>query len=113
VNISVGVWWLVTVLVSLFLVRRIPPQQDLAVTTNAGGERLLVEDHASPVGYRVPSLPDYEIDPTLVHIGIPYLSIRAELVLGSILAVLLGTVVIGLAFTNFDDTVHDSIEDVI
>ena len=74
------------------------------------GERLLIEDHASPVGYKVPSLPDFEIDPTIANTGLPYVTISTELMIGMIMALCIGTVMIGLAFTSWDDNVHDAVE---
>lgn len=95
----------------MFLVRRIP-YHDITTSNSAAtiGERLLIEDHSSPVGYKVPSLPDFEIDPTIANIGLPCISLTTELVVGIVLALSAGTVLIGLAFTSWDDDVHDTIE---
>jgi hypothetical protein len=74
------------------------------------GERLLIDDHSSPVGYKVPSLPDFEIDPTIAITGWPCIPLAAELFFGVVLALSLGTVMIGLAFTTWDDYVHEVVE---
>jgi hypothetical protein len=126
VNITVGIWWTVTLLYSLILVRRIPYHDPTKITSsnNNGndnnsamlsmmkiGERLLVEDHASPVGYKVPSLPDFEMDPTVLAnaTGISCCPIKMEIFLGVLLALCGGAVLIGLSFTTFDDEVQDTI----
>ena len=111
VNVTVGIWWTVTFLTSLVLVRRIP-YRDMAISTSAAtiGERLLMEDHASPVGYKVPSLPDFELDPTVANTGLPCVSMSLELLFGVIMAMSIGTILIGLAFTVWDDDVHETIE---
>ena len=97
----------------MVLVRRIPPYRDVSTSTATIGERLLMEDHSSPVGYKVPSLPDFEIDPTIVNTGLPCISISTECIIGFVLALMFGTVMIGLAFTSWDDDVYDSIEGTI
>lgn len=97
----------------MVLVRRIPPYRDVSTSTATIGERLLMEDHSSPVGYKVPSLPDFEIDPTIVNTGLPCISISTEYIIGFVLALMFGTVMIGLAFTSWDDDVYDSIEGTI
>jgi hypothetical protein len=88
-------------------VRRIP-YQDQKPTI---GERLLIETHASPVGYKVPSLPDYEIDPSLANTGSPYLSLTFELLIGLIMTMVVGTWLIGLAFTWWDENLYGDIEE--
>jgi hypothetical protein len=107
VNFSIGIWWTVTLLVSVALVRRIPYRDQRPRI----GERLLVEDQASPVGYKVPSLPDYEIDPTLANTGSPCLSLPLEVCLGVVLAATVGTWLIGLAFTMWDEDIYAEIEE--
>ena len=107
VNLMVGIWWTVTLLLSIVLVRRIPFHDQKPRI----GERLLVEDQASPVGYRVPSLPDYEIDPLLADTGSPYLSLPLEVCLGVIMAGTIGTWLIGLAFTTWDEDIYADIEE--
>jgi hypothetical protein len=84
-----------------------PNHDDAEITS---GERLLIEDHASPVGYKVPSLPDFEIDPSLANSGLPCVSLTTELLFGLLMVLSIGTVLIGLAFTSWDDDVHEIIE---
>jgi hypothetical protein len=102
-----GIWWTVTLLISIVLVRRIPYRDQRPRI----GERLLIEDQASPVGYKVPSLPDYEIDPILANTGSPCLSLPLEVCLGVLLATIVGTWLIGLAFTMWDEDIYAEIKE--
>lgn len=67
------------------------------------GEPLLIEDHASPVGFKVPSVPDYEIDPGLADQGSKCLSLQFEFAIGIIMAAVIGGGIIYLAFTSTDE----------
>jgi hypothetical protein len=111
VNVTVGIWWTITFVSSLVIVRRMP-YRDASTATAAAtiGERLLIEDHASPVGYKVPSLPDFEIDPTIANTGLPCITMSTELMIGMAMALSFGTIIIGLAFTSWDDEIHSAIE---
>lgn len=86
VNVLVGCWWTITFLFSLCFVRRIPYHDQKP----QDGEVLLVSDQASPVGYKVPSLPDFEIDPSLAYTGNKCVSMNFEFLLGLIVAVSVG-----------------------
>lgn len=61
---------------------------------------------ASPVGYKVPSLPDFEIDPTLANTGIKWLPMWLEFGFGSLLAAAIGIWMIALALTNWDEYLY-------
>jgi hypothetical protein len=99
VNIVVGIWWMITLFCSLFMVRKIPYK----IQTPSVGEKLLVKDHSSPVGYKVHNLPDFEIDPSLANTGSSYLSLKTEFIIGIILSIVVGSWIIYLAFTSWDD----------
>jgi hypothetical protein len=101
-------WWTLTLLLSLVLVRRIPYLDQKPAKI---GERLLIEDHASPVGYKVPSLPDYEIDPVLANTGSKCFSLTFEMCIGFIMAFAVGTWIIALAFTTWEEDLYKDIED--
>ena len=77
VNLAVGAWWAFSFFASMLLVLRIEPQG----IWPEDEEPLLEEDHASPVGYKVPNLPEFPIDPSLANLGIPWLDIRVELMM--------------------------------
>jgi hypothetical protein len=109
VNFVVGLWWFLTLFVSLFLLRGLPYQDQKP----DDGEKLLVEDHASPVGYKVPDLPDFEIDPALANTGSKCFSLKFEFAVGIIFAFVGGTGLIFLAFSNWDDDLYDQVGDVL
>lgn len=106
VNFVVGIWWTVTLFVSLILVRRIPYYDQKPVDA----ERLLIEDHASPAGYRIPSLPDYEIDPALARLGSPCVSINLEFAFGLLMMAFVGGSLIFLSFTEWDESVISQVQ---
>jgi hypothetical protein len=66
-------------------------------------EPLLEEDHASPVGYKVPNLPEFPIDPSMAVRGIHGVNLLCEFIVGVLMAVVLGAGMCFLAFTNADD----------
>ena len=72
-------------------------------------EPLLEEDHLSPVGYRVPNLPDFPINPSQGKRGIRQLSLRVEVCVGLVLAALIGAGVTTLAFTGWGNTTEKAI----
>jgi hypothetical protein len=107
VNMAVGSWWCLTLLCSLFLVRRIPcmdhhPDYD--------GEPVLLEDHASPVGYKVPNIPDFEIDPSFAKRGFPLIPYWVELVLGGLMAIGLGSGIVALGYTSMDEAILRAVQ---
>jgi hypothetical protein len=105
VNVMVGAWWMTTLFCSLFMVRRIPYK----VQSPSVGEQLLLKDHASPVGYKVPNLPDLQIDPSLANTGSSYLSLTAEFIIGIIISIIVGLFIIYLAFTSWDEDVIEEL----
>ena len=62
------------------------------------------------MGYKVPSLPDFEIDPTISNTGSACITMSTEFCIGIVMALSFGAAIIGLAFTSLDDNVHDAIE---
>lgn len=107
VNVAVGGWWAMTMVISLFLASRIPYRDP---HPNYDGEPLLVPDHVSPVGFKVPSLPDFTIDPGLAKTGSQWFSIRTEVVFGVFFALAAGAGIIYLAFTDWDEAVVDEVQ---
>lgn len=74
---------------------------------------MLIEDHASPVGYKVPSVPDFEIDPSLANTGSKCLSLTCEFMIGLLMAAAVGTWLVSLAYTTWEDHLYDEISDVV
>ena len=105
VNLAVGAWWAFSFFASMLLVLRIEPQG----IWPEDEEPLLEEDHASPVGYKVPNLPEFPIDPSLANLGIPWLDIRVEFAIGVILSVAIGGAMCFMAFTNADEDFAEKI----
>mmetsp|Transcript_5757 Transcript_5757/g.7560 ORF Transcript_5757/g.7560 Transcript_5757/m.7560 type:complete len:496 (-) Transcript_5757:297-1784(-) len=104
VNIAVGAWWTFTFMTSLIYAMSLPYKPPITPTEPDEDEPLLEHDHASPVGYRVPNIPNFEVDPSLASEGYFSLcSIQAQALIGLILAVVLGGGIIYLGFTDEDD----------
>jgi len=61
-HLNLGLWWMVTVICSLLKVRRIPRKDEIPQSEQ---DSLLFEEQASPVGFRVPNLPDFVVDLTI------------------------------------------------
>jgi len=99
VNVSVGIWYLATLMTSSFFVARIKTYSPTPEET----EPVLVEDHSSPVGYMVPNLPVVHIDPTLGVKGAPCCSLRVYLLLAVVLGVCIAGTLAFMAFSDADD----------
>lgn len=109
VNISVGVWFLVTLYICTFLVARIKTYRP----TPEEVEPILVEDHASPVGYVVPSLPDVEIDPSLGVKGAPCCSMKVYYVVAILLGLVVAAICGFMAFSDADDSITSQLFDLL
>ena len=104
INILVGAWWTISLINSLMLVRSIKP----AEAKPDGEESVLDENQASPVGFTVPNLPSFPIDPNHAQKGILPFYPSIVLILGMIMAVGIGGLIIWLAFTNLDEEIIKS-----
>ncbi|KAI2499472.1 hypothetical protein MHU86_14992 [Fragilaria crotonensis] len=98
VNVLVGIWWTFTFVSSLVMVLQIEPHQELP----ANEEHLLVPAQESPVGFRVPNLPDYVVDPIQAREGISWISKRVEIVFGVVVALVTGGLMMFLNHSNVD-----------
>jgi len=107
VNICVGVWWTLSFLISLYQTLHLPQRHasDAAVNFLAGGESVLTESAASPVGFRVADLPDFVVDPILKGSKglLPCFNAKCEFVFGVLLALSVGAGVVFLSFTDWDE----------
>ena len=99
VNILVGAWWAVSLVNSLMLLRGVKP----AEAKPDGEETVLDENQASPVGFTVPDLPNFSIDPNHAQKGILPFYEGIVLILGIIMAVGIGGGIAYLAFTDLDE----------
>ncbi|GKY95936.1 hypothetical protein MPSEU_000554200 [Mayamaea pseudoterrestris] len=107
VNLTVGIWWLVTVMWCLLLAagRRFQDAKPF------DSERFLVPHHSSPAGYKVPCLPDYEIDPALARIGRMWFMPPCFQLVFSLLAVcIVGSGMLCLVYSNWDETTADQVQ---
>jgi hypothetical protein len=95
VNIVIGIWWTLTLLLSLLLAMKIPPQ------SKQKDEPLLVESQASPVGFTVPNLPDFEMDPNVVQPERFPCPIQFEFAFGIVLTICIGGAFIYVAYTDW------------
>lgn len=115
VNFSVGIWWSLSLIASLTMLLR----KELHKNSNQDGdenncllpddeEPLLQEDQASPVGYKVPHLPDFPIDPSLTYTGwVPFCccSVGFEYIMGIVVAVGVGGFICYIGLTDLDDKI--------
>ena len=104
VNIIVGGWWAFTFVSSLLMVMVIPYDDYITPAEPEDEEQLLEKDHASPVGYKVPNLPDFELDPTLAgNSYLPVCPLNIMTLCGMFLAVVFGGGIIYLGLIDDDD----------
>lgn len=115
VNLFVGVWWAFSLIASLTILfikeikkdKKFDPFKRDNVFPN-DEEPLLEEDHASPIGYKVPHLPEFPIDPSYAQKGLGdccccFYQIGIEYAFGLIVAVVVGGFICYLGVTNMDE----------
>ena len=100
VNIAVGVWFALSLTASLCMIMKIDPEGVWCEDE----EPLLEADHSSPIGFKVPNLPDFPIDPSLANHGISCVNIKLEFFFGIFMALALGA---GICYLAFIDTLED------
>jgi hypothetical protein len=106
VNIAVGVWFALSLTASLCMVMKMEPEG----MWPEDEEPLLEADHSSPVGFKVPNLPDFPIDPSLANHGISCVDIKLEFFFGIFMALALGGGICYLAFTDIVEDFTQSID---
>ena len=104
VNTFVGIWFSVSLLASVFVAGQVKPTPDYP-----DEEPLLEENQESPVGYVVPNLPNFPIDPCSGMRGIRRIPLRVEIAIGILLAGLVGAGVVSLAYTDWGKTAEKGI----
>jgi len=125
VNFGVGIWWFITVLLSMYFTKRVPISDYLKKKEESHREVLdeskettrvipyipepepLVEvEQASPVGYRVKQIPDFKLDPNgSAKPHLPRALLGFEIVFGVLMAMVVGGLIVYSAFTDRDDKV--------
>lgn len=105
INMFAGIWLSLTILASLFIAARNTPIPDYTYD----GEQFLIQDQQSPVGYKVPAIPDFPVDPRHAKTGINKCSKNMELVIGVLVACIIGFAVVSLSFLDWKDTAIQSI----
>uniref|UniRef100_A0A7S0CI04 Uncharacterized protein n=1 Tax=Proboscia inermis TaxID=420281 RepID=A0A7S0CI04_9STRA len=106
VNICVGIWYTISLLASIYVHRYITPK--VLRPINHDADPYLIESHQSPVGYLVPNLPNFPLDPDLNNKPKIFPSLCTESTIqiaGGILAFLIGGVIISLSFTDADNEI--------
>ena len=107
VSLTLGIWWLVTVLGGLLYAASMPFYDAKPFDS----ERFLQPHHASPAGYKVPCLPDFEIDPALARVGNVWMvSLATELVVAMVLAGIVGSGLLYLVYTNWDEQLASHVQ---
>jgi hypothetical protein len=123
VNVGVGTWWSLSLIASLSMLLREELRKNRMKDGHTNNdcllpddeEPLLQEEQASPLGYKVPHLPDFPIDPSLTYNGWAPLcccSVSFEYVLGIAVAVGVGAFICFLGLSGLDDMVLANVFDV-
>lgn len=97
---------MITFVCALFMVKTVPFRDEAPDTA----EQFLVEEHTSPVGYKVAQLPDYEVDPNKVLESRSWLSLDCKFMFGVFLALSIGGAMVANTYVNWGDTVVDTID---
>lgn len=100
VNISVGIWWCVSLVACLLILSKKQPAAEFLPDYK---EPLLIKDEASPIGFKVPHLPDFPIDPIYGATGSQCFGMRTCLLGGVLVAAGIGSVFIFLGFSDIGD----------
>jgi hypothetical protein len=102
VNMAVGGWFSLSVLCSLLCLSQKKPAEFWPDNI----EPLLIEDHTSPIGHKVPHLPDFPIDPSCAGKGHRRcLDSKTLLLVGIFGAFGIGGFFVYLGFSNLDDQI--------
>jgi len=101
VNMIIGTWWMFTLFTSVMLVLKIQPYR----LRPKDDEPFLVHDSASPVGYKVPNLPDYIVDPVLLQLDRFPCPLQWEVLISLVLGIGIGGGMLYLAFTGWDNII--------
>lgn len=102
VNMAFGGWFCLSSIACLYVLSKRKPVEFWPDAK----EPLLEEDHASPVGLKVPHLPDFPIDPTFAAPGNKScIKMKMELFVGVMAALGIGAFFVYLGFSELDDQI--------
>uniref|UniRef100_A0A7S0CM10 Uncharacterized protein n=1 Tax=Proboscia inermis TaxID=420281 RepID=A0A7S0CM10_9STRA len=104
VNIVVGIWWTMSFLASIFCYKMIPPKKFEPQYHDGGEEEFLKESCNSPVGFVVPNIPDFYVDPLLNSRASISCSEKSNTVFGVCIALLIGSCITSLGFADTTST---------
>lgn len=106
VNITLGIWFAMTSITCIFAAQKIVPPE-LHPEDN---DPILVEEHTSPVGYKVPNFPDYPIDPIYFgRKGLKCCSLKLETIVGVLVSVGIGAFVVSTSLYDYMGNANDYI----
>lgn len=109
-NISVGSWWTISLLICLVFALKTEPPNEYPDEE----EPLLEEVQASPVGFKVPTLPDFPVDPTSEKQKlIECCNVYVEFIVSVVVALVVGGGIIYLAFTDVDENLSDEVDQTV
>jgi len=105
VNITLGIWIAMTSITSIFAAKNIAVVSNDDQLEGEGeddNDQLLVEDHASPCGYKIPNFPDHPVDPVYFGSkGCDCLSLKFEILFGLVISVGVGFFVVSTSMYDY------------
>jgi hypothetical protein len=107
VNIAVGSWIGMTLLVNLIVA--VHQRQNRPLSKENLHDLILSKDHRSPVGYRVPPFPDFLVEPIRAKRSISFISLEQEICLSVLVAITMMGVIVSMAFTGWSKTIEQSL----
>jgi hypothetical protein len=103
INRIVGAWYALSLLACLCCYKRIIPENEKTSPDSQESEPFLIADDSSPVGYKVPHIADFYVDPALRTTSFRIFNEMGDLILGVIMALAIGGVIIAMSFSNVDE----------
>lgn len=107
VNIAVGSWIGITLLVNLIVAAH--QRRSRPLSKENLHDLILSEDHCSPVGYRVPTFPDFLVEPIRAKRSISFISLEQEIYCALLVAMTMMGVIVSMAFTGWSKTLEQSL----
>lgn len=83
------------------------------VKPEESNDLLLFEDRYSPVGYRVPTFPAFEINPAHAKKGLPWIRFDFEIYFSVVVALLMLGGIISMALTGWHKNIESLMLDLI